>query len=184
MKIFIQLLALCIFISCNNESNKTEQSSSEKTYFDLAKAVQNDISTNSKNKCGEEKTVLINVINETKKSDTVDWEKELQVLLDCDINKPSWKGKFDTQILDDRQKYVYTSNSAKIPIRKMIVNYEQKSGKIISIAIEKKISTILFSNEQQITYFPEKSFKINARQRAFFMKDFNSEVEIKYLCKN
>ena len=88
------------------------------------------------------------------------------------------------QILNDHQKYIYTASSSKIPVRKMTVNYEQKSGMVISIEIEKKTGTALFSNEQQIIYYPEKSFKIKASQRALFMKDFNSEVDVKYLCKN
>lgn len=182
MKYF--LIITVFFAACQNEQKQSQQAISEKTYFNLKEIVQNDIDNNSKNKCGEEKTVLINIKNETKKIDIVDWKKELQVLLDCDINKPSWKGKFDTQVLDNHQKYLYTSNSTKIPVRQMTVNYEQKSGKVISVIINKKISTVLFSNEQQITYYPEKSFKINAKQSALFMKDFNSEVEIKYLCND
>ena len=105
-------------------------------------------------------------------------------MLDCDINKPSWKGKYNVQILNDSLKYLYIAVSTKIPVRQLAVNYEQKNGRIISIEIKKKTGTALFSNEQQIIYFPEKSFKVNGSQQALFMQDFNSEVEIKYLCKN
>ncbi len=179
MKYF--LIISFFFIACQNKPSQTEQPSSEKTYFDLSKIVQSDIDVNTHIACGEIKTVSINGKTESKNLYSIDWKKEMQILLDCDLNKPSWKGKFNTQILDDHQKYVYTSTSTKIPVRQMTVNYEQKSGKLISVIIEKKISTMLFSNEQIITYYPDKSFKINAKQSALFMSDFNSDVEIKFI---
>lgn len=177
-------IILVFLVACQNEQTKEHTASVKNAYFDLAKIVQLDIDRNTQYSCGEEKLVSVNGNMESKNIDTVNWKKELQILMDCDINKPSWKGKFETQELNDHQKYVYTANSSKIPVRKMIVQYEQKSGKVISVEIEKKTGTALFSNEQQIIYYPEKSFKIKASQRALFMKDFNSEVDIKYLCKN
>jgi len=179
--LFIILLFL---VACQNEQMKQESSSAKKVYFDLAKMVQLDIDNNTQQSCGEEKLVSVNGNTESKSIDTLDWKKELQILLDCDINKPSWKGKYEVQILNDGQKYIYAANSSKIPVRKMTVNCEQKSGKVISVEIEKKTGTALFSNEQQIIYYPEKSFKIKASQRALFMKDFNSEVDVKFLCEN
>jgi len=65
----------------------------------------------------------------------------------------------------------------------MTIHFEQKSGKIQSVEIEKKIGTFLFSHRQYIYYTPGKSFKISARQSAVFMKDFNSEVEVKFINK-
>ncbi len=178
------LIITLFFVACKKEQKNEDSTSLEKKYFDLVKIVKTDIDNNSTKKCGEEKTVSINGKPESKKIDTVDWKKEMQLLLDCDINKPSWKGKYNVQILNDSLKYLYIAVSTKIPVRQLAVNYEQKNGRIISIEIKKKTGTALFSNEQQIIYFPEKSFKVNGSQQALFMQDFNSEVEIKYLCKN
>lgn len=169
-----------LLVSCQQETKKI---SSEKIYFDLEKLVRADIERHTVNNCAEEKNITINGKNESKQIDTVDWEKELQLLLDCDINKPDWIGKYDVQVLNDSQKYIFTANSSKIPIRSLTVIYEQKGGEVSSVEIVKKISTALFSNEQQITFLPDKSFNIKACQSALFMKDFNSEVEIKYLCR-
>ncbi len=175
---------IIIFLSaCKTDSKKNELNSTEKLYFDLINLVQSDIYNNSINDCSETKTVIINGKIESKNIDSISWKNELQLLLDSDINKPNWKGKYNVQILKDSGKYIYTSNTTKIPISKMTVNYEHKNGKITSIEIDKKIATILFSNEQHIIYYPNKSFKINAKQSALFMKDFNSVVEIKYLCR-
>lgn len=155
----------------------------KKQYFDLAGWVQKDIIANTQNAASEEKTVWINGKREFKQIDTVDWKKELQLLMECDINKPNWKGKYEIQQSNDFQVCTYSATSSKIPVRNMKVHFEQKSGKVQSIEIEKKIGTFLFSNQQYIYYTPGKSFKITARQSAVFMKDFNSEVEVKFITK-
>lgn len=63
----------------------------------------------------------------------------------------------------------------------MYIQYNN-DNEIANVTIDKKIRSLLFSNEQQIVYQPEKSFKINATQKALFMKDFNSEVDVEFLC--
>jgi uncharacterized protein YggU (UPF0235/DUF167 family) len=123
------LIITLFFVACKKEQKNEDSTSLDKKYFDLVKIVQADIDNNSTNKCGEEKTVSINGKPESKKIDTVDWQKEMQLLLDCDINKPSWKGKYNVQILNDSLKYLYIAVSTKIPVRQLTVNYEQKKRK-------------------------------------------------------
>ena len=146
-------------------------------------AKQNDIDINAQTKAGEEKTVLINGATETKKIDTVHWEKELETIINCDINKPSWKGKYLIQTTKNPRKISYLATSSKIPVRNMVVFYKAQTDSIYYIEIEKKMGTFIFSNEQHIFYYPKKSFKIIAKQQAIFMNDFNSEITVNYLLK-
>ena len=182
------LFVTIIFLTaCQNKPKETESTSVEKTYFDLSKIVQADIDSNSKNNCGEEKLINVNNHQEKQTIATVDWTKEMELLLDCDINKPSWKGKFlvdtiwkqDTTLLS----ISYRALTDKIQVRRMYVQYNN-DNQIANITVNKRIKSFLFSNEQQIIYQPTKSFKINSQQKAFYMNDFASEVEVKYLCKN
>jgi hypothetical protein len=155
-------------------------------YFNLAKIVQTDIDSNTKNSCGEEKIINVNNKQEKQTINSLDWQKEMQLLLDCDMNKPSWKGKFNVDTLwkQDSTMYsiTYYSLSNKIQVKRLCVEYAN-NNEIATITIDKKINSILFSNRQQIIYQPGQSFTVSSQQKAFFMNDFNSEVEIRYLCK-
>ncbi len=176
---------LLFFAACQSEQLKEESAAAEAAYFDLAKLVQADIEHNTRNACKEEKQIVVNGKAESRKTDSADWKKELQILLDCDINKPSWKGKFIRR--EDKRSdgtlicQVFTATSDKLPVRRMYIQYNN-DNEIANVTIDKKIRSFLFSNEQQIVYQPEKSFKINATQKALFMKDFNSEVDVEFLC--
>ncbi len=173
-------LILFLTISCQRQSKKSALENVHKSYFDLTQIVQQDVNNNIKNEQSEEKTFFINGKRESKKIIKVDWQKEMEILMECDINKPNWNEKFNVQSFVDEKKIIYTSISSKIPIKKMIVYYAKDTTQITSIEIEKETKSILFYNQQHIVYIPTQSFKIKSTQRALFMKDFNTEVEVKY----
>lgn len=181
------LLIITIFlIACQHKQMKEESVIATTSYFDLADLVQTDIRNNTKNSCSEEKIINVNNQLEKKTINTLDWQKEMQLLLDCDINKPSWKGKFKVDTLWKQDSSLlsitYHTLSNKIQVKRIYIQFANDNT-IANITIDKKISSILFSNRQQIIYQPSKSFTVSSYQKAFFMNDFNSEVEIKYLCK-
>lgn len=174
------------FIACNNTSTETTGIKNlEKKYFDLSKVIQKDIDYNTKNNCSEEKTVYIEYHKETKKIDTANWQEELKPLLECDINKPAWKGQFfvDT-IPNDVMKDTtlqFRALDDKVSIRLMSVIYDK--DKIKKIIIIKKISSFLFSTIQSIDYYPTLGFAIRGEQKALMMKAFDLNVDVKYVCK-
>ena len=179
---------LCVLISWSIFSCKENEppiSSKNKIYFDLTKIIQNDIQYNTTNNCAEEKTVYIQYNKETKKIDTVDWNKELQPLLECDINRPAWKGQFfiDTipnELMKDTT-LEYRALNDKISIRTLSIIYTNQQIKKISIV--KKIKSTLFSTSQIINYVPTVGFLIRGEQKALFMNAFDLNIDVKYICK-
>ncbi len=173
----VLILSLCMLMACKNEQ---PTSSTKLVYIDLKSVVQSDIDSNTKNQKKETKIITMNGTQESQQLDSVDWQKEMELLLNCDINKSDWKDKFTTQNIASENKIVYTTNSSKIPIKKMSIYFLDSTQKVKYIEVEKETSTILFSNKQHIIYYPFQSFKINTQQKLLFMRDFNAEIEIKY----
>jgi hypothetical protein len=184
-KILIFGLALISlsFFSCRE--NEPPISSENKIYFDLTKIIKDDIRHNTINNCAEEKTVYIQYHKETKKIDTIDWQKELQPLLECDINRPAWKGKFYIDTIPNDLMHdttlQYRALSNKVSIRSLSIIYANQQIK--KIIIEKKIKSVLFSTSQLINYIPKFGFIIRGEQKALFMTNFDLNVDVKYLCK-
>lgn len=177
------LCIIILFFSACQNATVQDNSTGVKKYFDLKGLVQQDINTNMQHHFSELKSVRIDGKQESKQIDTVDWNKELKIILESDINKPNWEGKYQVQTTADKKEYLYTTLSSKLPIRSMKVQYASNSDAVILVEIEKKISSFLFSNQQSIQYIPHHSFKITAKQSAIFMQDFNSEIEVKFLPK-
>lgn len=184
IKIVCCLLMVFFITSCKEE--ETSLVSVGKSYFDLAGLIQNDIHNNTKNNCIEEKTVYMNSVKETRKNDSINWQDELKPLLECDINKKAWKGKFfaDTipnELMNDTTLQ-YRALSDKVSVRSLSIIYA--GNQIKKIIIVKKIDSFLFSTSQIINYIPGIGFVIRGEQKAFMMSTYDLNVDVKYLCKN
>jgi hypothetical protein len=180
-KIFL-FIGTIFFISCRQSTSADVPEG--RGYFDLAGLVKKDISYNKTNGCGELKTVLVNGIRETKKMDSINWEKEMQPLLECDINKPAWRGKFQVDTFRTELPDItiqYHSLSDKINVRTITI--QERNGEVRRINITKEIRSLIFSSDQLIEYFPGKGFAVRGEQSAIMMKDFALNVDVKYSCK-
>jgi hypothetical protein len=183
-KIICFLLVSFFITSCNEEEAKLIPA--EKSYFDLERLILNDIKNNTRNNCIEEKTVYMNSVKETRKNDSVHWQDELKPLLECDINKKAWKGKFfaDTipnELMKDTTLQ-YRALSDKVSVRSLSIIYT--GSQIKKIIIVKKIDSFLFSTSQIINYIPGIGFIIRGEQKAFMMNTYDLNVDVKYICKN
>ena len=176
------VIASFLLSSCNQAQDSL---SDQISYFDLKSVVREDILQNKNNSCAALKTVVVDTVREEKIIAQVDWEKELQPILESDINKPAWKGKFlvDTLrgVIPGQYSVIYKSVSDKINIRLLRVTFN--SGNLEKIYIVKQIQSFIFASNQTIEYFPRAGFVVSGEQRAAMMKRFNLNVEVKYRCK-
>lgn len=181
MKYTVLLLLITITLACNNKKHSVAVG--QKLYFDLEKYISDDIAFNKKNKIKENKNIDINGKLDEQINENVDWQKEMSLIEECDINKANWIGKYRIDSIWKEDSILlsvqYTATDNKIPVKKMTVFYTATHP--AKIIIQKKIKSILFDTEQQIEYVPTKSFSINAQQKAFFMNDFNSKVSINFI---
>lgn len=179
------LFTACSAMLCAScQSSAPASQADVHAYFDLARLVQKDISDNSEKACGEMKTVYVNTTGETKQLDSINWQKELQPILDCDINKAAWFGKFQVDTFHNEPGAMtiqYHSMSDKIPVRSMSVLI--RNNTVQRVLILKRTRSFIFTSEQQIAYIPEKGFSVRGEQRAVMMKNFELNVDASYNCK-
>ncbi len=180
------LIISLLFFSCKEK--KTEQLSTDTVYINIDSIVQSDIDLNMRENCKMEKLAFVNSLKEKKLTDSVDWKQELDILKDCDINKPSWKGKFKVDIVPTTiahlgcMQYFYRSIDTKIPIKSITVN-KDSLDRILNILIQKKIESFLFSSNQQIEYIPRFGYSVRSDQKTSLFSTFNVNVDVKYICK-
>ncbi|MFN8238286.1 MAG: hypothetical protein U0T77_08960 [Chitinophagales bacterium] len=176
------VLSILFLYACNQQEEGGVAATGN--YFDLTSLVKKDIKYNTSNNCREEKSVYLNANKETKQLDSIDWKKELEPLIECDINKPAWKGKFFADTVKTTVSGItsiqYRALSEKVNVKSMII--ELKENEIQRIYITKKINSFIFSTVQIIEYFPGKGFSIRGEQKAILMRSFDLNVDVKYIC--
>lgn len=180
------LLIVLVFASCNE--NKTNQTTGAKLYINIDSLVQSDVDLNTRENCKMEKLAFVNSTKEKKIMDSVNWKQELDIIADCDINKPSWKGKFVVDVVPTTiahlgcTQYFYRSIDAKIPIKSITVN-KDSLNRILNILIQKKTESILFSSSQHIEYVPRFGYSVRSDQKTSLFTTYNINIDVRYICK-
>ena len=157
-KLLILVFALAFF-SCNQR--EAAKANTELLYFDLKGYFGKEIIRLRNAKVKVDKTVSINGISEKKSLLITDWDKELAIFVNADINKTSWKGSFKVS----RQNGVesYTANSKKIPVKK--VSIAHKDSRISKIEIIVNNKNILYQSIDTLTYYPDQLYQIKKQQK-------------------
>lgn len=174
-----RIIYISIVLFLLTACSQSKVNSNNKILFDLNTLVQQDIDSLQKNNCGCTKTILAVDKKEIAIQDTINWEKEMQLILSCDINKPKWIEHFKVDSLDN--KVLYTTQNNKIPIKKMVVYYNEQQ-EVVQVEIKKQQKSILLKNVTYVNYYPKKGFEVKQEQYLPLNKPFIFMVEEKYKC--
>ena len=169
--------------ACKNE-NKPATISAPIDLFDLKPLVQKDIQQLTAKGCGIKKEVTIDGKTQVQLLPNAGFAKELQPLLDCDINKASWKYKFtvDSTALNGEKIITYSTSSDKVKVKMMQV-FMDSCNTVKRVEIKKEIRSFTFSFDSQIGYYPGKGYDIRSSQKAFLIHTFALQIHAAFTCQ-
>ena len=175
----ILLLVPLFLLSCNNSENKIQS----KTYYDLAGLITQQISDLSAKKPLVEKTVGLIDKQERIETRDIDWNKELELFLQADLNKQSYQSGYTIDVKDKRINYLLKKGE-KLPVKQLTIEFDDKD---LPRHIEATMHTsnYLYESDKKLTADlinnQLKSYKIEGYQELFVgsKKSFNIEGKIK-----
>jgi len=181
------LLILCLFVfSCDNSSPQT---TSKPVYFDVAGYVKGQIQTLSTQKPTVTKNAFINQQANNQTTKKIDWEKELELFVQADINKPAFRNSY-TIVRPDSLTYQYTlrPTEEKLTVRSLMVKLDSTTHQPAQITAVLKSENPLYQSErrlvlesgateakgwavrkyrvegfQQLTYFDRNEFRVRGK---------------------
>jgi len=157
--IFILLgLAMVYLSSCT-----TEVSNSSIKLFNSASYIRSEIVLLNKNNSHLLKTAEYNSKKEMFQLDTVNWNKELELIVASNISEKYLSYTIDTLQQNDSTIITYSSKETKSEVRKFVVVKHQNSIK--RIAIERMKENTFYYSKQEIEYMPQTFFSINAKEK-------------------
>ncbi|MNK14830.1 hypothetical protein D3C87_329610 [compost metagenome] len=168
-KTFWLLGLILIFYSCNPA---VKNQNDALNYFDIKGYFKKEASRLNKRNPLLTKTVEVNGASETKKIHIPDWEKELSIFSESEINRNAWKGLFSINTTNTQE--LYTSDNKKVPVKE--VSITKRDGRITSIRILIKNSNMLYSSTDTLTYYPDSLYRINKKQRIKLMAEKNYSI--------
>lgn len=162
MRNFAVLCVLAMLSSC---SLKGDEQPKTQTYFSISDYFKNEVARLSKNNPSIVKTVLVNGKAEKKTLQLTNWQQELSSFIEADINKASWKGSF--QLTKSDTSEIYSSQSDKIPVKKLIII--KAANKVKSVKIFLANQNNLYTSNDSLIYNSDDFYEIKKTQKIKLM---------------
>jgi hypothetical protein len=130
--------------------------------FDLSGYIKKDAARLKKLNRPVIKTVYNNGITETKAVHIDNWEQELGLFIEADINKPTWRSNYDVTAEDSLLVYRAKNKDKDLKVRYLLINRNKQ--KVKWILIYTKVDNMLYKTTQKLTYFPDSLYSIEMVQ--------------------
>jgi len=167
----LSFLLLIFFLgACNSGTQKKQSGALE--YFDLKDYIAKEAKRLNLLNPEIDKYVEVNRSGEHKKLKITDWQKELAIFSDADVNKSAWQGLFKLNEAGDTKTYV--SDNDKVPVKSLSIQY--RNGKISSLQI--LISTVnsLYTSNDTLSYFPDSLYEVKKTQHIKLLNEKNYHI--------
>lgn len=152
-------LAIFLFSSCKPENLKK---GAVKEYFDIKGYFESSIAQLKKRHNRVSKTVVHNGTSESKVVEISNWDTELALFTEADINKPAWKRSYAKQ--DSAGTTIYTAKEPGLKTRRIVIS-KTKQGIIKQIAIYNEVNNVLYNTRETLNYFPDSAYSIDKYQK-------------------
>jgi len=174
-------IGFCILIvctACRQESPGTVPLTNSR-FFDLKTYFQQESESLTAKKPQLRKRLEIDGRIEEQTLDSVDFNEELRLFAEADINRPAWLDKYavDSLLQNDRlSRLTYRALEADLKTRELQIDF--LDGKVNEIHIQKKFDTAIANTDQKLAYFPGKGYSIENRQKTVLQDPQVFRVEV------
>ncbi|MES3017229.1 MAG: hypothetical protein V4721_05600 [Bacteroidota bacterium] len=156
MTVWRLIFVLILFSSCG-----TEGKAPESTYADIKGYFHKESNRLSKSKAKVNKTVSRNGVSETKENISPEWDTELSLFAESDINKPAWSNSYN--VSHENGDILYTANDSKLRTRSVRIAKNQQ-GRITKLYILNSTKNYLYSSSEELLYMPDSLYQIIKKQ--------------------
>ena len=158
--------------SCSNPDSIPATRSAE-PYFSLAEYFNSEAVRLQEANPEIDKTVSKNGQQESKRINVADWQKELALFIDADINKPAWQHSY--RIDSTATSVTYTSTDPKL--RTTAIHVEKsEDGAITHIRVVNQVANMLYQTDEQLDYYADSLYRIAKQQHVRIIGDSNYTI--------
>ena len=179
MKNLFLIAGLVFFLStCVDETAIIKQ---EPTFFDLKNYFKKQSEMLSQ-RTTVYKTTTVDSNRIEKIIDSLDFEKELKIFQESDINKVSWMDKYRVDSLFDTNgnlnRLIYKALDETMRTQELIISFEQ--NEVDTVRIFNDASGNVAKLQQRLTYIPSSGYSIESRQKTTLSDEHVLTVEVRF----
>jgi len=110
-----------------------------------------------------------------------DWERELKIFMDADLNKKAWAGlyRIDTMETDSGITAVYLATDSAVQIKRAAVL--SSGNQVQSIEINGRFTNFYYESAWNLYYRPDSGYHITGDQAILFGKRNSYEIDVQFV---
>lgn len=174
------MFSLVFILGCA-DNNQSSQKVENLVFFDLKGYFQSEIK-DLKNVRNITKITEVNGQKETLKLDSIDFESDLKIFSNADINKPAWSDKYaiDSVKNDVGQlsKLKYKSLDPELKIDQLELTFQNEE--VSKVFVSKSLSSAISKVNEKLVYTPESGYVIERDQEITISGKNDFKVEVKF----
>lgn len=151
-------------------------------FFDLKEYFTAEIDRLQKQQPRVRKTVRVDGQPETQERNTLNYEDELRIFLESDINRASWWDKYaiDSSYTDNGLGEVrYEATEKKLRVREVRIKLD--NGEVDQISIIRDTQSPTFGAYQELVYQPDSGYEVLTREHVAFSKKKELRITVVFL---
>jgi hypothetical protein len=166
--VFILLIA---FLPSCKPDNLQDDAGAPK-YFDLEGYFKADAARLTKLNHPVLKTVIHNGDTQTKTVHINNWDAELSLFIQSDINKPAWRDSYS--IVNSCNTIIYQTKDPELTTKEIVIT--KQGNKVKWIMIVNSTKNILYTTTEKLSYFPDSLYNIYKNQKVRLLKANNYRI--------
>jgi len=129
------------------------------------------------------KSTFFDGVEEVQIIDAPNFEKELALFIDSNINKNAWMDKYkvDSLFESSGQLSQVSYIALEQKMKTQSIDLFMEGSEISSIKIINRNNNVISNSEQYLEYFPKKGYNINNKQTVSFSPEHSLKVNVRYL---
>lgn len=175
---FLTFFMSCSLFAC---TPSTEGVTPEERFFDLSQYFNEQVTRLAK----QDEVQKEATINGKKESQTItnpNFQQELQLFIDSDINRTSWLDKYAVDSTSDAAgqltELVYTALEDRLRTRRVEISFI--NDKVNQVDILNATDNVIAQTKQELSYTPQSGYVIKSFQDILFTDPRTLEVKVSF----
>jgi hypothetical protein len=180
---FFLICSLLLIAACHHEPVASNVVSGQKNFFDLKGYFDGEIQRLQSIGSRAKKVVLANGKHEEQIVHSINFQQELSVFSESDVNRPAWSDKYvvDTAFNEQRQISHLHIKAIDEKLKTHKIDIDFKNTFVTRILIENNSSSSIASSSQVLIYEPRFGYSIESNQKVAMSDGQIFKVVVQFL---
>ena len=183
MNRFLYIALVFSFVSCSDLAEVYYEN--DRYYFDLPTFLNERIANLQKNNQWVRKHVTKDGHEHIIERGDIEWNEELDLFLDSDINRPAWRGEFKVDTIKLEREYVvtYKTENKQIPVKNVVVTIDKDTRQCLKLTVDRRTKNFLYQSDQSLYYTTGEGYIMKGKLSINYLFDSEYSIQSEFIEK-